>query len=133
MKITSLNRAKPVLFFLIFLITPFLLVAQNGKIKILGKVVDETNQPLPGATIVLKNSNQSTITDFDGKFDFLVPEQGAVFSVSFIGYKTKEVSLNGKTTLEIKLELESEALNTVVVIGYGEVKSKRFNGFYFYN
>lgn len=128
MKITSSNRAKPALFFLIFLLVPFLLVAQNGKVKISGKVLDESNQSLPGATIVLKNSNQSTITDFDGKFDFLVPEQGAVFSVSFIGYKTKEVSLNGKTTLEIKLELESEALNTVVVIGYGEVKSKDLTG-----
>lgn len=128
MKITSLNRAKPVLFFLIFLITPFLLVAQNGKIKISGKVLDEANQPLPGATVVLKNSNQSVITDFDGKFDFLVSTQNAVFNVSFLGYKTKEVSANGKTTLDIKLEPESESLNTVVVIGYGEVKSKDLTG-----
>jgi len=128
MKITSLNRAKPVLFFLIFLITPFLLVAQNGKIKISGKVLDEANQPLPGATVVLKNSNQSVITDFDGKFDFLVSTQNAVFNVSFLGYKTKEVSSNGKTTLDIKLEPESESLNTVVVIGYGEVKSKDLTG-----
>src|SRR5690349_10061545 len=128
MKITSLNRAKPVLFFLIFLITPFLLVAQNGKIKISGKVLDEANQPLPGATVSLKNSNQSVITDFDGKFDFLVSPQNAVFNVSFLGYKTKEVSANGKTTLDIKLEPESESLNTVVVIGYGEVKSKDLTG-----
>lgn len=128
MKITSLNRAKPVLFFLIFLLVPFLMLAQNGKIKISGKVLDESNQPLPSATVALKNSNQSVVTDFDGKFDFLVPEQNVVLSVSFIGYKTKEVNLNGKTTLDIKLELESESLNTVVVIGYGEVKSKDLTG-----
>ena len=79
MKITSLNRAKPVLFFLIFLLVPFLMLGQNGKIKISGKVLDESNQPLPGATVALKNSNQSVVTDFNGKFDFLVPEQFSSF------------------------------------------------------
>ncbi len=128
MKITSPNRAKLALFFLIFLIAPFLLVAQNGKIKLSGKVLDETNQPLPGAIVTLKNSKQSVITDFDGQFDFLVPAQNVVFRVSFIGYKTKEINTEGKTSLEIKLELESESLNTVVVIGYGEVKSKDLTG-----
>ena len=92
MKITSLNRAKPVLFFLIFLITPFLLVAQNGKIKISGKVLDEANQPLPGATVVLKNSNQSTITDFDGKFEIIVPNENATLSISFIPFVASRVA-----------------------------------------
>lgn len=128
MKITSLNRAKPTLCFLIFLLVPFFMMAQNGKIKITGKVLDENNQPLPGASINLKNSNQTTITDFDGKFDFFVPNEKATLSISFIGYKTKEISTNGQTALTVNLELESESLNTVVVIGYGEVKSKDLTG-----
>lgn len=127
MKISSLNRAKWALL-LIFLVTPFLMVAQTGKIKLSGKVVDETNKPLPGATITLKKSTQSVVTDFDGKFDFLVPQQNSVLVVSYLGYNTKEVTTNGIGFIEIKLKQESETLNNVVVIGYGQVKSKDLTG-----
>ena len=128
MKIASLNRKKPILCFLIFLLLPFFMMAQNGKIKITGKVTDETNQPLPGASVLLKNSNQTSITDFDGKFEITVPNENAVLSISFIGYKTKDIATNGKTSLNVNLELASESLNTVVVVGYGEVKSKDLTG-----
>ncbi len=127
MKISSLNRAKWALL-LIFLVTPFLMVAQTGKIKLSGKVVDETNKPLPGATITLKKSTQSVVTDFDGKFDFLVPQQNSILVVSYLGYNTKEVTTNGIGFIEIKLQQESETLNNVVVIGYGQVKSKDLTG-----
>jgi TonB-linked SusC/RagA family outer membrane protein len=104
------------------------MVAQTGKIKLSGKVVDETNKPLPGATITLKKSTQSVVTDFDGKFDFLVPQQNSVLVVSYLGYNTKEVTTNGIGFIEIKLKQESETLNNVVVIGYGQVKSKDLTG-----
>lgn len=127
MKISSFGRAKWALL-LIFLVAPFIMVAQTGKIKLSGKVVDETNQPLPGATITLKNSNQSLVTDLDGKFDLLVPQQNSVLVVSYMGFQRKEVATNGNSFIEIKLQQESETLNSVVVIGYGQVRSKDLTG-----
>lgn len=127
MKISSFNRAKWALL-LIFLVTPLLMVAQTGKIKLSGKVVDETNKPLPGATITLRKSTLSVVTDIDGKFDFLAPQQNSVLVVSYMGYKTKEVTTNGTGFIEIKLQQESERLNDVVVVGYGQVKSKDLTG-----
>ena len=127
MKITSFDRTKLVLL-LIFLVAPFLMVAQIGKIKLSGRVVDENNKPLPGATITLKKSTQSVVTDFDGRFDLLVSQQNSVLVVSYMGLKTKEVATNGNGFFEIKLQQESEALNNVVVIGYGQVKSKDLTG-----
>jgi TonB-linked SusC/RagA family outer membrane protein len=128
MKIILFNRAKYALLFLIFLATPVFMVAQNGKIKLSGKVLDETNHPLPGATVLLKKSSLSVITDSNGIFDFLVSEENAVLLVSYMGYKPKEIKAQGNVFLDIKLELESTSLNNVVVIGYGQVKSKDLTG-----
>lgn len=128
MKITSFDRTKFVLLLLIFLTTPFFMMAQNGKIKLSGKVVDETNKPLPGATVLLKNTNVSTITDFDGGFTLSVSDENPVFIISYMGYKSAEVKAVGKNLSEIKLVPESTTLNNVVVIGYGQLKSKDITG-----
>ncbi|TRX13424.1 SusC/RagA family TonB-linked outer membrane protein [Flavobacterium gawalongense] len=128
MKITSFDRTKFALFLLIFLVTPFIMMAQDRKIKLSGKVVDETNMPLPGATVMLKKSSLSVITDSTGNFDLLVSEQNPVFIVSYMGYISKEVKPKGNAFLDIKLQLESTTLNNVVIIGYGEVKSKDLTG-----
>lgn len=128
MKITSFDRTKFALFLLIFLVTPFIVMAQGKKIKLSGKVVDETNMPLPGATVTLKNTSISTITDFAGGFNLLLSEESAVLLISYMGYKTTEVQALGKDFVEIKLKLESNTLDSVVVIGYGQVKSKDITG-----
>jgi TonB-linked SusC/RagA family outer membrane protein len=128
MKIVSFNRTKRFLFLLTFLVTPLLIMAQAGKTKLSGKVLDETNQPLPGATVLLKNTKLSTITDFDGTFSFMVSGENPLLIISYIGYKSKEVRTSGKNFLEIKLQQESNILNDVVVIGYGQVKSKDLTG-----
>ena len=108
MKFTSSNRKKFALFFMIFLVTPFLMMAQDGKIKLSGKVLDETNAPLPGANVQLKNSSKSVTTDAEGKFTFSVSEANGVFIVSYVGYKSKEVRILGESFMEIKLELEEQ-------------------------
>ncbi len=128
MKITSFDRTKFALLLLIFLVAPFIMMAQDRKIKLSGKVVDETNMPLPGATVVLKSTNLSTITDFDGSFSLLVPEQNSAIIISYMGYKSTEVAVLGKDLLEIILQKESSTLNEVVVIGYGQLKSKNLTG-----
>ncbi|MBL4905632.1 MAG: carboxypeptidase-like regulatory domain-containing protein, partial [Flavobacteriaceae bacterium] len=72
-------------------------VAQN---TVTGTIKDSHNEPLPGANIVEKGTNNGTSSDFDGKFTLTVKD-GAVLVVSFAGYETQEVAVNGKRTLEI--------------------------------
>lgn len=127
MKITLFNKYTTGLL-LFFLVTPFLMVAQESKIKISGKIIDEASRPLPGATVSLKNSSQSMITDYDGNFSFLSTDKNAVVVVSYVGYKQAEVNASGKNFVEIKLQPESNVLNDVVIVGYGQVKSKDLTG-----
>lgn len=128
MKITFFNRQKTSLLLLVFLVMPFLIVAQESKVKFSGKIVDESSRPLPGATVSLKNSTQSMITDYDGNFSFLASEKNTVIVVTYIGYKQTEVNVAGKEFVEIKMQPESNVLNDVVVVGYGQVKSKDLTG-----
>ncbi|MFT6867533.1 MAG: TonB-linked SusC/RagA family outer membrane protein, partial [Cyclobacteriaceae bacterium] len=88
-----------------------------------GRVTDENGNPLPGATILEKGSTNGTVSDVDGNFQLEVPET-AILTISFIGYIKYEIALNGETYLNIKLNLDSEALEEVVVVGYGTQTKK---------
>ena len=94
---------------------------------ITGTIVDETGEGLPGATVLEKGTSNGTITDVDGKFTLPVNEN-AVLNVSFVGYKSVEVPVNGRTTLSISLEADVAALEEVVVVGYGTVKKSDLTG-----
>src|SRR5699024_500724 len=78
-------------------------------------------------TIRVKGSTTGTTTDQDGQFTLNVPDD-AVLEVSYLGYKTKEITVNGRTSLTISLAAATTGLNQLVVIGYGEVKSKYLTG-----
>ena len=92
-----------------------------------GKVLDSTNEPLIGVTIQVKGTQRGTITDFEGKFSIQAsPDETLV--VSYIGYKTQEVSLSGMRDLTIVLTEDNEMLEEVVVIGYGTVRKKDLTG-----
>src|SRR5690554_2678412 len=73
-----------------------------------GTVVDDRNVPLPGATVLEQNTLNGTTTDFDGNFTIVVGDSNAVLRVSFIGYATLDVPLNGQSNLSITL-LEDSA------------------------
>lgn len=73
--------------------------------------------------MLVKGTTNGTITDLDGKFTLDAPDNGTLV-VSYIGFTTQEVLINGKTTFQIKLGEDSKALEEVVVIGYG-TRSKR--------
>ena len=95
--------------------------AQNIQVK--GTVVSGTdNEPLPGVNVVLKgNTSTGTITDIDGNFSLSVPSD-AVLTVSYIGFVTQDVPVNGQTLLKVVLKEDNETLDEVVVIGYGVQK-----------
>lgn len=83
-----------------------------------GNVSDVKGEPIIGASIVLKdNTSVGTITDFDGNFSLDIPSLNSILVISYIGYKTQEVS--AKSSLKIILEEDNEVLDEVVVIGYG--------------
>ncbi|WP_431241896.1 carboxypeptidase-like regulatory domain-containing protein [Flavobacterium sp. P21] len=91
---------------------------QNG---ITGQVKDQNGVLLPGATVSIKGTKISTITDFDGKFD-LKGDQNAILVVSYIGYVTQEIQVNNRTNIAVKLVENATSLSEVVVVGYGKMK-----------
>ena len=89
-------------------------------------VVKDAEAPLPGVSILEKGTSQGTATDADGKFTLAVTSESSVLVFSFIGYKTQEVAVNGRTVVDIVLEQDVTALSEVVVTALGvqkEVKS----------
>ncbi|MHA7831669.1 MAG: SusC/RagA family TonB-linked outer membrane protein [Flagellimonas sp.] len=89
-----------------------------------GTVTDNTGAPLPGATVLEAGTMNGTQTDFDGNFTLTVSDANAVLQVSYIGFSTKEISVNGSTQLTISLEEDAAELDEVVLVGYGGQKKK---------
>ncbi|MCQ2175247.1 MAG: TonB-dependent receptor [Bacteroidales bacterium] len=101
-------------------------LAQNRKIS--GVVIDKTEYPVPGASVIVTNNSKiGTVTDADGNFSFEVP-QNASLTVSCIGYKDVVVATAGKDFLNIVLEEDSEFLEETVVVGYGTQRKKLITG-----
>ena len=92
-----------------------------------GNVKDKTGEPVIGASVVEKGTTNGTITDFDGNFSLKVSGKH-VLVISYIGMKTKEIDVKGKSKLEVTLEDDAQALDEVVVIGYGTVAKKDLTG-----
>ena len=86
---------------------------------ITGMVFDQAGVPLMGPTVQIKNTNRGVTTDFDGHFEFLVPEDTELLVISYLGFLTKEVSIVGLTTVNVTMIADSMALEEIVVIGYG--------------
>lgn len=99
---------------------------QSGK-RISGTVTDERGEPIIGANVVEKGTTNGVITDMDGKFSLSVQED-ALLDVSYIGYLTQVIQIKSQSLLQIILKEDTQALEEVVVIGYGVVKKKDLTG-----
>ena len=97
------------------------------KIQISGVVMDEHGEPLPGATVLEKESGNGTITDMDGKFALAVSPD-ALIVVSYIGYADSDVRVNGKTDFVILLKEDTQMMSEVVVVGYGVQRKENLSG-----
>ncbi|APS39160.1 hypothetical protein AO058_09860 [Salegentibacter sp. T436] len=95
-------------------------------IEITGTVTDNS-MSLPGVNIVEKGTNNGTMTDFDGNYTIQTPSN-AVLVISYMGYATKEIEVNGKTNIDIVLEQDAAALDEVVVVGFGTQKKVNLTG-----
>ncbi|WP_434036471.1 SusC/RagA family TonB-linked outer membrane protein [Formosa sp. 4Alg 33] len=86
-----------------------------------------SNMPLPGVNIIEKNTSNGTTTDFDGNYSLSVAAD-ATLVISYIGYKTQEVSVSGQSILNLGLVADLEELNEIVLVGYGTQKKKDLTG-----
>ncbi len=98
---------------------------------ITGKVTEKsTNEPLIGATVQIKNTSHATLTDIDGEFKLIFSDtlQNKILIVSYLGYRTLEIELSGKTTVLAALEEDYQQLDEVVVTGYGVQQKRMLTG-----
>ena len=108
---------------LLFLLCMVPLWAFGQNITVKGVVKDATGQTVIGASVVQKGTTNGTISDFDGNFTLTVPSD-AVLTISFVGYKTQEIPVAGKTSLEVTLAEDAQMLDNVIVVGYGTQKKE---------
>lgn len=103
-------------------------VAQAGEKKtIKGTVTDEKGEPIIGANVVVKGTDNGTITDVDGNFTLQAAEN-AVLQISYIGYIANEIAVKKRTQLNVVLREDAQALEEVVVVGYGTQKKVNLTG-----
>lgn len=97
------------------------------QITVKGVVKDSAGEAVIGASVVQKGTTNGIVTDFEGNFEISVPAD-AILSISFVGYKTCEIRVAGKTSFTITLEDDTELLDEVVVIGYGTARQSDVTG-----
>lgn len=95
-------------FFVLFLIG----IACSAQTRYTITVVDTSDEPIPGANIIVKGTTTGTVTDDNGKATILTGIPNPVFVVSYIGFKTKEAASNGKTSIKVTLEENEEVLSS---------------------
>ncbi|WP_346880948.1 TonB-dependent receptor [uncultured Algibacter sp.] len=123
---SHLKSLRLALFYFFLIAFNNFISAQNSNIK--GIITDNEDLPLAGASVIVKGTNKGAITDFDGNFLLNNVNSNGVISISFIGYKTKEIPVDGKTTINVKLEEDLAALDEVVIVGYGSEKRSQITG-----
>ncbi len=97
------------------------------EIRITGKVTSSSGEPLAGASISVKGSRTGVVTDAAGNFSITVPDD-AVLIISSVGYESQEVSVKGKTVINVSLRLSEKIQDAVVVIGYGTASKRDLTG-----
>ena len=117
---------RPTLFFLLFFSLFQQTQAQTRTIN--GKVLNESNAPVSGASITVKGSTAGTSTDASGNFSLAVPTSAKTLLVSYVGYTNLEVSIAGQSNFSISLVSNAQTLSDVVVVGYGTARKKDLTG-----
>ena len=89
-----------------------------------GKVIDESNTPLIGASILVKGTSSGTVTDIDGAYSIDVPDGSNILVVSYTGYETQEIELGTSDIVDVTMASGVTQLEELVVIGYGETSTR---------
>ena len=122
----KMKNMRAALLFCLVAVISLSVSAQN--VTVTGTVTDKTGETVIGASVVQKgNTSNGTITDIDGNFSLSVPANSTLV-FSYVGMTSQEIPLKGKTKVEVVMEDDAQALEEVVVIGYGSVKRKDLTG-----
>ena len=93
-----------------------------------GTVTDESDAPIPGVNVLVKGTTVGTTTDTNGRYTLEVPDENSILVFSFIGYQSQEVQVGNQTNLDVRMMLDVQSLQEVVVVGYGEQKKTTITG-----
>lgn len=116
------------LLFFLLCVMPEIIWAQRNTKTISGKVLFENDkEPIPGVTVWLKNTSNGTITDINGDYKITVKEEGTLV-FSFLGMKTLEVPINNRSVINVTMVEDTETIDEVVIVGYGEQKKESVVG-----
>lgn len=107
----------------------FAIIVGQSQSLLKGKVIDENNTPLGGASVIIKGSNTGVATDFDGNFEIEIQKKNTTLLISYIGYATKEIVISNYQFIEIQLFPDSEKLNEVVVTALGITRAEKKIGY----
>ncbi len=121
---------------LLCLIIPFKAHATDNSIEsvravqkvVTGTILDENDEPIIGASIVVKGTSIGTVSDLDGRFSLNVPDGKKIITISYMGYVNQDVNIDNKKSLLIRLKPDAKLLDEVVVVGYGTVKKRDLTG-----
>lgn len=116
---------KKYIIYLLAALIPYAVSAQG--VNITGTVVDEADQPLPGASVVIEGTGNGTVTDVDGKFA-IEAGKGSVLVFDFMGYTSQKVTVGDRREINVKLLPSSEMMDELVVVGYGVQKKVNVTG-----
>ncbi|RHI08695.1 TonB-dependent receptor [Bacteroides sp. AM16-24] len=97
-------------------------------VKVTGKVIDNTNEGVPGVNVSVKGGSLGTITDIDGNYKIDVPNSKSVLVFSFIGYEKQEIAVGNKTVINVTMKDDTQLLDEVVVVGYGSARKGDVTG-----
>ena len=102
-------------------------IQQEGK-TLNGIVKDKNGEPIIGANVVVKGTTNGTITDIDGQYSLSNVSNNDILTISYIGYLSKDIPVNGQQVINILLDEDTQKLDEIVVVGYGTVKKRDLTG-----
>lgn len=121
------KKSLSIYFMVLFVLFSLSLFGQKAN-NVVGTVVDEKGETLPGVSVLVKGVSKGTITDLNGKFNMLMPGSSTILVFSYIGYESKDVKVDFAKPMQVVMKEESKTLNEVMVIGYQDVRKKDLTG-----
>ena len=122
-KSTATSSYREKMFFTILFL--FVVFSSFSQQKISGKITDANNIPIPGVSVLEKNTSNGAVSDFDGNFQITLKNKDSKLIFSYMGFITQEIAVLNKSVVNVALQDSKEELNEVVVVGYGTQKKSR--------